>query len=135
MTPIITRFVAVLVLGTASTTYAQMPYTVADPGSGTTPYTLGWAIEQVNAHPTAHNVITINTGVTVSGTSQYFINANVTIDGQGQTVDMQGKDRAFFVAGGNVVFSNLTIKNGVARGGDGGDGGGAALASVGRFSS
>lgn len=102
-------------------------YYVADGNGGSGPNTLGWAIEQANLHPTAANVIQFNQGVSVSSSTQYLINANVTINGDttgASVVDMNGKDRAFFVVGGTVTFNNLTIQNGHARGGHGGDGGG-----------
>jgi hypothetical protein len=74
------------------------------------------------ANPSLLNTITL-TG-TISGTSQWIVNANVNIVGGGFTIDMQNADRAFFIAGGTVGISNLTIKRGNAVGGNGGLGGG-----------
>jgi hypothetical protein len=73
-------------------------------------------------NPSLLNTITL-TG-SISGTSQWIVNANVNIVGGGFTIDMQNADRAFFIAGGTVGISNLTIKRGNAVGGNGGLGGG-----------
>ncbi len=66
---------------------------------------------------------------TISLTAQMLIYANVTIAGNGNVIDMNNTDRAFFIVGGNVSISNLTIQNGNATGGNGADmaGGGAGL--------
>ncbi len=71
---------------------------------------------------------TSNIAVT-TGDHQFFVNSNIAFIGGGYTLDMQAAnnnrgDRAFFVAGGLVGFSSLTIANGRAVGGDGWDGGG-----------
>jgi len=76
------------------------------------------------SNPSLLNTITL-TG-TISGTSQWIVNANVNIVGQGYTINMNNTDRAFFIAGGTVGMSNLSITNGNAAGGSGG-GGGAGL--------
>lgn len=60
----------------------------------------------------------------ISATTQMIVNAYVEIDGGGYTINMNNSDRAFFIAGGNVSISNLTIQNGNAAGGSGGLGGG-----------
>ena len=74
--------------------------------------------------PAAQMVI----GLTLSNTSGLVINGN------GATIDMAAAnagagDRAFFIANGSIVMSNLTIANGKAVGGNGGNaaGGGAGL--------
>lgn len=79
------------------------------------------------ANPSVVNTITL-TG-TISSSSQWIVNANVNIVGNGSTIDMQNADRAFFIAGGAVGISGLTIQNGRAVGGNGGlgAGGGAGL--------
>ena len=79
------------------------------------------------ANPSLLNTITL-TG-SISGTSQWIVNANVNIVGNGHVINMNNADRAFFIAGGTVGINNLTIQNGFARGGTGyaGAGGGAGL--------
>lgn len=74
----------------------------------------------------AGNVLTnrITLSGNISANAQMIVNANVVIDGAGFSIDMNNADRAFFVAGGNVAISNLTIQNGNATGGSGGIGGG-----------
>jgi hypothetical protein len=73
-------------------------------------------------NPSLVNTITL--GASISGSSQWIVNANVNILGGGYTIDMQNADRAFFIAGGAVNIANLTIANGNAAGGLGGNGGG-----------
>lgn len=66
----------------------------------------------------------------ISPAAQFFINTtNLTINGNGTTIDMLGADRAFFIVGGTVQINNLIIQNGNATGGAGADagGGGAGL--------
>ena len=75
------------------------------------------------ATPSLVNTITL--GASISGSSQWIVNANVNIVGNGYTIHMNNADRAFFVAGGAVTMSNLTIANGRAAGGDATVGGGA----------
>jgi len=65
---------------------------------------------------------------------QLFINTNVTINGSGNTISGGGIDRIFFIAGGTVNLSNLTLTGGSAIGGSSqsggvvsGSGGGAGL--------
>ena len=74
------------------------------------------------SNPSLVNTITL--GATISGSSQWIVNANVNIVGNGYTINMNNADRAFFIAGGTVSMSNLTISNGLAAGGLGGNGGG-----------
>jgi len=71
-------------------------------------------------------VNTITLAGSISGSSQWVVNANVNIVGNGYTIDMNNTDRAFFIAGGTVGMNNLSITNGNAAGGSGG-GGGAGL--------
>ncbi len=98
--------------------------TTASSGAGS----LTDAIAQANAGLYSQIEIKENLG-TISLTSQLFVNANVSIDGKSNTIDMGASDRAFFIAGGAVLISDLTIQNGSAAGGDGsgGGGGGAGL--------
>ena len=73
-------------------------------------------------NPSLVNTITL--GASISGSSQWMVNDNVNIVGNGYTINMNHADRAFFIAGGTVSMSNLTISNGFASGGNGGWGGG-----------
>ncbi len=110
-----------LVALTVSTVRAQT-YTVKNTNSSG-PDSLVEAIAQANAKNV--NVIEILSELgTISLTEQMFVNANVTINGNGNTIDMGNNDRAFFIAGGVVNISNLTIQNGNATGGSAQDGGG-----------
>jgi len=79
------------------------------------------------SNPALLNTITL--GGNISATSQMIVNANVHIVGANNTINMGGSDRAFFIAGGNVSISHLTIQNGLAQGGAGfaAGGGGAGL--------
>ena len=74
------------------------------------------------SNPSLLNTITLSGSI--SGTSQWIVNANVNILGNGNTINMNSTDRAFFIAGGSVGINNLTIQNGKATGGSGGLGGG-----------
>ena len=80
-------------------------------------------------NPSLVNTITL--GASISGSSQWIVNANVNIVGNGYTINMNNADRAFFIAGGTVGMSNLTISNGLAAGGNGGWGGGGGGAGLG----
>ena len=62
-------------------------------------------------------VNTITLAGSISGSSQWVVNANVNIVGNGYTIDMNNTDRAFFIAGGTVGINNLSITNGNAAGG------------------
>ena len=64
------------------------------------------------------------------------ISQDVTIQGPGSgqlTINGGATTRIFFVAGGNVTISGLTLTNGMAKGGDGaaGNGGGGGAAGMG----
>ena len=54
---------------------------------------------------------------------------NVSIDGQGHTIDAQGNNRIFFLDSKDAVpavsIENVTLKGGAAKGGNGGNGNGA----------
>jgi hypothetical protein len=116
-----------------------------DPGTlhdGTTgaPHTLSWAVAQINADPAGNDVIDIETDVNLSGPLSPIFNS-VTINGHGHKIDAHGTTRIFMVgvdtatetdpafAGSiiahtqNVAINNLTLANGVAKGGNGSGGG------------
>jgi fibronectin-binding autotransporter adhesin len=92
---------------------------------------LSSALAQAAINSSANASLT-NT-ITLTGdiwpTNQMFVNANVNIVGGGYTIDLNNADRAFFIAGGTVSITNLTIANSFAQGGNGADagGGGAGL--------
>lgn len=87
------------------------------------------AIAQANSDTANNWTDTITLQDNISATSQFILNANVNILGNGHTLDMNNSDRAFFLAGGGVNITDLTFENGNATGGNGaaGGGGGAGL--------
>lgn len=132
-----------LVLVTGMLASAQQPepdYTVTT-GAASGEGSLAAAIAAANAATgSTPYVIAINAGLTIQPGAQLFISLSaentggLIIQGNNATVDMSQAnggvgDRAFFVAGGNVTFSAMTIANGKAVGGNGvgGGGGGAGL--------
>ena len=84
--------------------------------------TLRYAINQANANPGS----TINFAAnlfTIGLTSPLpNINANMTINGDGNSISGSGAYRIFFVNSGTVGISNLLLQGGVAQGGNGGSG-------------
>lgn len=66
------------------------------------------------SNPSLLNTITL--AGNISGSSQWIVNANVNIIGNGYTINMNNADRAFFITRGTVAISNLAIKNGNAAG-------------------
>jgi hypothetical protein len=105
---------------TVAPAHAQTSWSVATPAELTT--ALAGAFTNNVSDPSIVNTITLSGNI--SGSSQWIVNANVNIVGQGYTIDMSNADRAFFIAGGTVGMSNFTIRNGRAAGGNGGFGGG-----------
>lgn len=55
-------------------------------------------------------------------TSLPAITQSYTINGAGITIDGASSYQAFQVASGNVIINNVTVKNAISKGGDGGDG-------------
>jgi autotransporter-associated beta strand protein len=133
---------AVMALAPAQVFGQAQVYNVTN-ANASGPGSLADAIAAANASTGATFLIQIEPGLTIQPSAQLVIapsagaqlnNAVLTISGGGSTIDMSQAnggvgDRAFFIAGGNVVISNLTIANGHARGGAGaaGGGGGAGL--------
>jgi autotransporter-associated beta strand protein len=127
----VTGFASAQVFGQA-TVYNVTNADASGPGS------LFDAIAAANASTGATFLIQIEPGLTIQPSAQLVIapsagaqlnNAVLTISGGGSTIDMSqanagAGDRAFFIAGGNVVINDLTIANGNAQGGVGTDGGG-----------
>ena len=118
----IAAFVICLVAlsGAARPAAAQTSWSVSTAADLTT--ALADAFANNVANPSLLNTITL--AGSISGSSQWIVNANVNIVGNSYTIDMNNADRAFFIAGGTVGISNLTIQNGQAAGGSGGIGGG-----------
>ena len=61
------------------------------------------------------------------------VSSNITIDGNGKSIDAQNNNRIFFL-NSTATIENVTLKNGLAKGGDGGNataGGGGGLGAGG----
>ncbi|HQD57481.1 MAG TPA: IPTL-CTERM sorting domain-containing protein [Candidatus Competibacteraceae bacterium] len=98
--------------------------------------TLSAAIYAAN-QASGSDTIFLTTDVTLTGIMQRLIDSDMTLDGQGHTID-GGGFRPLFVKSGTVTIKNMTISNGLAQGGSGyyrydsrnyggGGGGGAGL--------
>jgi VCBS repeat-containing protein len=124
-----------------------------DNGKGDTAGSLSWAIAQANNNP-GSDTIKLTTDVRLNFGSDVIrmwslINSDMTIDGQNHHINGDNNNNGkvdvndrpiFFVYGGeanhtdkgdngilDVTFKNLTLKNGMAKGGDGAAGMGGAL--------
>lgn len=80
------------------------------------------AINTANASAGVADTITLTSNITLAGPLP-AINGDLTIEGDGFSVNGANSHRVFAVTNGNVTFKNLTIAGGRARGGDGGNGG------------
>ncbi|MEM1291304.1 MAG: choice-of-anchor D domain-containing protein [Cyanobacteria bacterium P01_H01_bin.162] len=106
-----------------------------DNGLGDTVGTLSWAILQANTDGETLNsgnvsgtddTITLQTNVQIDGVMLTLLNSNIEIIGNGFTIDgdsstdadTDGDFRPLFVKSGTVTISNLTIANGLAKGGN-----------------
>jgi len=97
------------------------------------------AIEQANATPTTGSPhrIGFDPGVDrieLADSSLPLISRDVEIDGEdapGLVISGDARLPIFFVESGSVVFRNLTLEEGVSRGGDGADRGGGGLGAGG----
>ena len=127
---------AILVTGailflSPDTGQAQTPLTITVSQGGTT---LQDAISQANSYTQGPVTISIAADTfsnkTITLTRQMIIGLDqnntsgdpnyvgLTIEGNGATIDMDHKDRAFFVASGTVTMKELRIDNGKAQGGN-----------------
>ncbi|HOB62594.1 MAG TPA: IPTL-CTERM sorting domain-containing protein [Candidatus Competibacteraceae bacterium] len=99
--------------------------------------TLSAAIYAAN-QASGSDTIFLTTDVTLTGIMQRLIDSDMTLDGQGHTIEggdpnspliFQNHYRPFFVKSGTVTIKNMTLHDGVAKGGNsgGGGGGGAGL--------
>ena len=108
-------------------TLANFDVTVAaDDGTGTVAGTLSKAILDANT-AAGDDTITLSTSVNVTGGMKTLINSNIDFIGNNFSVDGGSAFRPFFVKSGTVNFSNMTVTNGKAQGGNsqwGGGGGG-----------
>ena len=114
-------------------TLANFNVTAAtDDGSGTVAGTLSKAILDANA-AAGNDTITLTTNVTVTGVMKTLINSNIDFIGNNNSVSGGNAFRPFFVKQGTVNFSNMTVTNGRAKGGDSGQGAGGAGLGGGLF--
>ncbi|QDU80440.1 Extracellular serine protease precursor [Polystyrenella longa] len=67
------------------------------------------------------DVININSNVTLSSAPGH-LTADVTVNGNNNTIDGADSYRPFFIESGSVEINNLTIQNGLGKGGNGADG-------------
>lgn len=106
-------------------TFTVSRTTDADPNGPGQAGELRWAINQANASPEADTITFSVTGAIVLAGPLPLIASDIAISGPGATnlaVDGASKYRIFFVRTGTVSVSGLTLRNGVARGGNGGAG-------------
>jgi Domain of unknown function (DUF4347)/Bacterial Ig-like domain/RTX calcium-binding nonapeptide repeat (4 copies) len=103
-----------------------------DDGTGTVAGTLSKAILDANA-AAGNDTITIQTNVTVTGVMKTLINSNIDFIGNTNSVSGGNTFRPFFVRSGTVNFSNMTISQARAKGGDTGFAGGGAGMGGGLF--
>ncbi|MFZ1568033.1 MAG: hypothetical protein WAT29_04365, partial [Thiolinea sp.] len=122
---------AALLAGYGSAHAATYPVTVAnDPGSfddasvaaavSANTLTLSQAIRAANLNPGA-DIIELHTDVTVTGVMKHLINSDLTLQSAaGSTHSISGNDqfRPLFIKSGTVTLKNLTIRNGLAKGGN-----------------
>jgi hypothetical protein len=90
---------------------------------------LSAAIAQVDGNASASYVINFQNSITLSNAASNTLNAfnttsNVTVNGNGFTLDGGSVQRGFFVFSGTVAIENLTVQNTQALGGSGGGAGG-----------
>ncbi|OAD19662.1 secreted protein [Candidatus Thiomargarita nelsonii] len=100
-----------------------------DNGDDSVNGSLSWAIRQANV-AAGDDTITLTTDVTIQNVMTNLINSNVEIEGNSHTVSGNSQFRPFFVLSGTVILRDLTVSDGLAKGGDGGvigSGGGAGL--------
>jgi len=86
------------------------------------------AIQQANSDAAGDTIVfDLTTPQTIPlGSMLPIITSDLTINGPGEnmlTISGQGSARILFVNQGNVTISDLTLANGLARGGTGGGGG------------
>ena len=102
---------------------------------------LATAIVNASASSDAVNTIVITASIALTAALPILnpqAGTQLVISGGGFTIDGQDTYRIFFANSGEIAISNITLANGLAKGGDGGDGssaGGGGLAPAARSSS
>ena len=82
------------------------------------------AIDQANLDPSFSLIVFADGLEGIPVPQEFVINSTLTIDGgSGVTLDMGNASRAFQIEGGTVELINLSLENGRALGGAGGNGG------------
>lgn len=127
---------AALLVGYGSAHAATYPVTVSnDPGDASVAGTLSHAIRAANVNSGA-DIIELQTDVIVTGVMKNLINSDLSLQSAaGSTHSISGNDqfRPLFIKSGIVTIKNLTIRNGLAKGGGSGFGGGGAGLGGGLF--
>ena len=112
-----------------------------DNGNGDTVGTLSYAILQANRNA-GTDAIELKTNVRITSVMKNLFDSDIVVIGNGKTVSGDANNngqtdngdlRPFFIKSGNVSFSDLTITNSTAKGGDSGFGGGGAGMGGGMF--
>jgi hypothetical protein len=105
---------------------AVFPVTQAtDDGTGLINGSLSWAILQANTTP-GEDLIELQTDVALTGVMKRLVDSDVTIKPSGaeiRVISGSGSFRPLFVKSGQVLIEQLTISQGLAKGGDGGGAG------------
>lgn len=82
------------------------------------------ALDAIVRNTGSEYTINITGGFTMTGQGAPIGDGNnVTINGNGHTIDGDNRFRPIFADKGNITINNLTIANGRAKGGDGGNSG------------
>lgn len=127
---------AALLAGYGSAHAATYPVTISnDPGDGSVAGSLSHAIRAANVNSGA-DIIELQTDVIVTGVMKNLINSDLSLQSAaGSTHSISGNDqfRPLFIKSGTVTIKNLTIRNGLAKGGNSGFGGGGAGLGGGLF--
>jgi len=91
------------------------------------------AIVAINADPTADHRIILSQDIALAGQPGPIMltSGSLTVVGNSHEINGDGRYRAFFVESGEVALENLSIANGRAQGGAGGDGAGGGLGAGG----
>jgi hypothetical protein len=127
---------AALLVGYGSAHAATYPVMVSnDPGDGSVAGTLSHAIRAANVNSGA-DIIELQTDVIVTGVMKNLINSDLSLQSEaGSSHSISGNDqfRPLFIKSGTVTIKKLTIRNGLAKGGNSGFGGGGAGLGGGLF--
>ena len=86
---------------------------------------LASALAAANASTDPVNTITLTASIVLTADLPIIhpdAGSTIVIDGAGFTIDGDHAHRIFFADSGNLVIKDVTLSNGYAKGGDGGDG-------------